>query len=116
MALRHSADQAFAAPATAAQPNHLGIGGGLVDEHKVHRIKHALFSHPTPACPRHIHARSCSAACTLFFESNLVTLEEAPDCRAAARNPVLAHYQNHFVQCQIRLLLNQTEQKICMLI
>jgi hypothetical protein len=56
MALRHSADQAFAAPATAAQPNHLGIGGGLVDEHKVRRIKHALFSHPTPACPRHIRA------------------------------------------------------------
>src|SRR4029078_12011971 len=61
-------------------------------------------------------ARSCSAACRLFFESNLVTLEEAPHCRAAARNLVFAHYQNHFVQCQIRLLLNRTEQKICMLI
>src|SRR5262249_29208271 len=55
---------------------------------------------------------SCSAACRLFFESNLVTLKEAPDRGAAASNLVLAHRQNHFVQCQVRLLLNQTQQKI----
>src|SRR6516165_2540938 len=59
--------------------------------------------------------RSCSAARRLFFESNLVTLKEAPDCRAAAGNLVLTHCQNHFVQCQVRLFLNQTQQKICML-
>src|SRR5437764_2627890 len=56
MPLRHTADQALAAPATAAQPHHLGIGGGLVDEHKVRRIKYALFSHPAPACPRDVRA------------------------------------------------------------
>src|SRR5215471_13887275 len=50
-------------------------------------------------------ARSCSAARRLFFESNLVTLKEAPDRGAAARNLVLAHRQNHFVQRQVRLLL-----------
>src|SRR5262247_2763824 len=61
-------------------------------------------------------ARSCSAACRLFFESNLVTLKEAPDRGAAASNLVLAHRQNHFVQCQVRLLLNQTQQKIRMLL
>src|SRR5260221_11447696 len=53
--------------------------------------------------------RSCSAARRLFFESNLVTLKEAPDRGAAARNLVLAHRQNHFVQRQVRLLLNQTQ-------
>jgi hypothetical protein len=47
MPQRHTADQALAAPATAAQPHHLGIRGGLIDEHKVCRIKHALFSHPS---------------------------------------------------------------------
>src|SRR5205823_8995359 len=61
-------------------------------------------------------ARSCSAARRLFFESNLVTLKEAPDRGAAARNLVLAHRQNHFVQRQVRLLLNQTQQKIRMLL
>src|SRR5262249_47353783 len=60
-------------------------------------------------------ARSCSAARRLFFESNLVTLKEAPDRGAAARNLVIAHRQNHFVQCQVRLLLYQTRQKIRML-
>src|SRR6187399_3060912 len=60
--------------------------------------------------------RSCSAARRLFFESNLVTLEETPDRRAAARNLVLAHYQNYFVQCQVTLLLNQTQQKSHMLL
>jgi hypothetical protein len=40
---------ALAAQATAVQPHHLRIGGGLVDEHKMLRIKHALFSHPAPA-------------------------------------------------------------------
>ena len=54
--LWHTTDQALAAPATAAQPHHLGIGGGLVDEHKVRRIKHALFSHPASPRARHIRA------------------------------------------------------------
>src|SRR5215469_12962767 len=57
-------------------------------------------------------ARSCSAARRLFFKSNLATLKEAPNCRATARDLVLPHCQSHFVQCQIRLLLNQAQQKI----
>jgi hypothetical protein len=41
---------------TAAQPHHLGIGGSLVDEDQVGRIKHALFSHPALARSRHVRA------------------------------------------------------------
>src|SRR6516164_4517237 len=115
MPLRHTANQALTARATTAQPHHLGIGGGLVNEDQPGGIKHALFSHPAPARPP-TSARSCSAARRLFFESNLVTLKEAPDRGAAASNLVLAHRRNHFVQCQVRLLLNQTQQKIRMLL
>src|SRR5262249_41578863 len=61
-------------------------------------------------------ARSCSAARRLFFESDLVTLEEAPHRGATARNFVLAHRQNDLIQRQIRLLLDQTQQKIRMLL
>ena len=61
-------------------------------------------------------ARSCSAAYRLFFECNLMTLKETPDRSAAAPNLVLAHCQNHFVQCQVRLLLNQIQQKIRILL
>src|SRR6476660_6999190 len=60
-------------------------------------------------------ARSCSAARRLFFDGDLVTLKEAPDRSAAAKYPVPAHCQNHFVQREIRLFLNQTQQKIRML-
>src|SRR5262245_51709936 len=51
MPLRHTANQALTARATTAQPHHLGIGGGLVNEDQPGGIKHALFSHPAPARP-----------------------------------------------------------------
>src|SRR5262245_35120953 len=56
MPLRHTANQALTARATTAQPHHLGIGGGLVNEDQPGGIKHALFSHPAPARPRHVRA------------------------------------------------------------
>src|SRR6516165_6381716 len=76
---------------------------------------------PLPSAPiihiaARFYARRRKAIYERFFESNLVTLKEAPDRGAAARNLVLAHRQNHFVQRQVRLLLNQTQQKIRMLL
>src|SRR5215813_5875003 len=61
-------------------------------------------------------ARSCSAACRLFFESDVVMLEEAPHRAAAARNLVPVHRQNRLVQGQVWPSRNQTQQKICMLL
>src|SRR5215471_1741857 len=61
-------------------------------------------------------ARSCSAARRLFFESDVVTLEEAPHRAAAARNLVPVHRQNRLVQGQVWPSRNQTQQKICMLL
>src|SRR5215471_4858613 len=61
-------------------------------------------------------ARCCSAARRLFFECNFVTLKETPDRGTAARNAMLVHRQNHFVQSQVRLLLNQIQQKVRMLL
>src|SRR5262249_23575251 len=61
-------------------------------------------------------ARSCSAARRLFFESDIVTLEEAPHRAAAARNLVPVHRQNRLVQGQVWPSRNQTQQKICMLL
>src|SRR5262249_2472068 len=61
-------------------------------------------------------ARSCSAACRLFFESDVVMLEEAPHRAAAARNLVPVHRQNRLVQGQVWPSRNQTQQKIYMLL
>src|SRR5580692_8677453 len=43
-------------------------------------------------------ARSCSAARRLFFEADLVALEEAPDSGATARYPLSAHLGNDLIQ------------------
>jgi hypothetical protein len=55
-------------------------------------------------------ARCCSAARRLFFEADIVPLEEPPNRAAAAGDPALAHYRNDFIQRQIRLLGNQPQQ------
>src|SRR5262245_20217079 len=115
VALRHAADQPLAARATAAQPHHLGIGGSLVDEDQVGRIKHALFSHPALARSRHVRALLLRRV-QAFFESDVVMLEEAPHRAAAARNLVPVHRQNRLVQGQVWPSRNQTQQKICMLL
>src|SRR5258708_23641415 len=54
--MRHTAHQPLAARATAVHPHHLGIGGGLVDEHQPGRVKHALFFHPALPCLRYVRA------------------------------------------------------------
>ncbi len=60
--------------------------------------------------------RSCSAACRLFFEGDLVALEEAPDGGAAGPNFMPAHRRDHLIQRQIRPLGNQREQEVRMLL
>ena len=61
-------------------------------------------------------ARSCSAARRLFFEGDLMPLKKAPDCRATARNPALVHRADHLVQSQVRLHLDQRQQKVRVLL
>src|SRR5580704_1333612 len=57
-------------------------------------------------------ARSCSAARRLFFERDLVPLEEPPDRRATARNFELTHHPDDLVQRQVGLQFNQRQQKV----
>jgi hypothetical protein len=61
-------------------------------------------------------ARSCSAARRLFFKRKLVSSEKPPQRGAAAGNPSLAHRDKDLVQRQIRLLRDQGEQPIRMLL
>jgi hypothetical protein len=57
-------------------------------------------------------ARFCSAARRLFFEGDLMTLEEALYRAAAAGNPSLVHRRDHLIQRQVRLVHNQREQTV----
>jgi hypothetical protein len=60
--------------------------------------------------------RSCSAACRVFFNADIMALEETMHRATATRNPRFAHRSNHFVQCQIRLLVNQGQQPLRVLL
>ena len=55
--------------------------------------------------------RCCSAARRLFFfECEIMTRKEPPDCRAAAWNAPLAHRGDDLVERQIRLLGDRSQQ------
>src|SRR6516165_1233338 len=54
-----------------------------------------------------------SAAYRVFFEADAASLEEPPNRAAAARDPSFGHRRNDLVQRQIRLLDNQSQQKVC---
>ncbi len=56
MPVRHAADEPLAAPATSAQPRHVGAGAGLVDEHQPRRIKRGLIFFPTLPRLSHVGA------------------------------------------------------------
>ena len=56
MPLWDVSDQPLAAEATAPEPQHIGAGGGLVDEHQSGGVKQALLSDPSPACPGHVRS------------------------------------------------------------
>ncbi len=60
--------------------------------------------------------RSCSAARRLFFEADAMAGEQPPDCTAAAGDPSLAHRNDDLIQRQIRLLGNQRQQKVRVLL
>jgi hypothetical protein len=61
-------------------------------------------------------ARFCSAARRLFFEGDLMTLEEALYRAAAAGNPSLLHRRDHLIQRQVRLVRDQREQTVRVLL
>jgi hypothetical protein len=55
-------------------------------------------------------ARSCSLACRLFFDGDIMSLEKSPDRSAAARNSLLAHRRNNLVQRHVWPCGNQNQQ------
>src|SRR5215472_17219617 len=57
-------------------------------------------------------ARSCSAARKLFFEGDLIALKKPPHRCPATGNLMLAHRADQLVQCQVRLHLDQRQQKV----
>lgn len=54
--MRRMADQAFAFGSPAAQPGHVGLGPGLVNEDKAARVDPVLM--PLPACAAAAHVRA----------------------------------------------------------
>src|SRR5262245_46384335 len=61
-------------------------------------------------------ARFCSAAYRVFFEADVAASEQPPHRAAAASDPAFAHRRDDLVQRQLRLVGNQTQQKLCVLL
>jgi hypothetical protein len=80
------------------------------------RVKHALFSHPPPSRPRHVCAAPVPPRAALFFERDLVALKESPYRGATAGDLVSVHHGKHLVQRQVRLFVEQSQQKLRVLL
>src|SRR5262245_33611999 len=61
-------------------------------------------------------ARFCSAAYRVFFTADVAASEEPPHRAAAACDPAFAHRRDDLVQRKVRLVGNQTQQKLRMLL
>src|SRR6266576_3774718 len=61
-------------------------------------------------------ARFCSAAYRVFFEADVAASEEPPHRAAAACDPAFAHRRDDLLQRQVRLVGNQTQPKLRVLL
>jgi hypothetical protein len=61
-------------------------------------------------------ARFRSSARRLFFEGDVMASEEARQCAAARRDTSLAQYRDELIQCKIRLLADNGEDLLRMLL
>src|SRR5215475_6695617 len=65
---------------------------------------------------RAISARFCSAAYKVFFEADVPSLKEPPHRAAAAWDAFFPHGRDDFIQRQVGLLDDQSQQKFRMLL
>ena len=110
---RDVSDQPLSARTAAVRWHHIGADCGLVDKHQSCRSRN-----PCSRIQRRralaTSARCCSAARKLFFNSDVMACEEAPECGAAAVDSVFAHRRNDLIQRQIRLLSDESEYPLRM--
>src|ERR1022692_2621065 len=114
MPLRHAADQPLAAPASAAKPHLVEVEVSSMNTNRAG--SNMPCSRIQRRRARATSGRSCSAACRLFFKADAVTVEQSPDRTAAAGDPSLAHRADDLIQRQIRMLNNQHQQPVGMLL
>jgi len=108
------ADEPLATRSTAAPPHHRGVRTG-VDEHQPGWVKPALLAHPAPACVNCVSTLLLRRV-QVSFEADITASEEPPNRAAAARDPAFAHRWDDLVQRKVRLVNNQTQAKLRMLL
>ena len=106
---RGQADQPDASRRTPSEPHHIGGDRGLVDEHQVGGIKHALFSDPASARTGDVCSLPLRRLQTLFFEGDVVASIEPRQCAPAGPNAPLAQFCDRLQQDQVRLRGQQSQ-------
>ena len=105
---RNAADHPIAPWRPSSEPHQVRADRSFVDKHQPGGIKHALLSHPTSECARHICALPLGRL-QGFFKGDVVSVEKAPERAAAGFNPSLAQRCNRLYQSQVRLFGNQSQ-------
>jgi hypothetical protein len=104
-------DEPLAARATAPDTDHIRGDRRLVDKHQPRRIKEPLLPNPTSARSRYVFSMSLGCA-EAFFIGEIMTLEKPPERGSAARNPLLVHSREYFIQGPILVLGHQSKDPI----
>src|SRR6202171_1618375 len=95
-------------------PDHLGCNRRLVDEDEARRIKLGLLNLQLGTRRSDIRT-SCSAACRVFFERDVMAFVEAPNRGRAGFQPLLGFEPRaNLFERQVRLRCDQIKQPLAM--
>lgn len=111
MAMRDGCLATLTLQAPPAQPGHLGVQAGLVNEHQFCEIKAELSIEPVLA-PLQAARRSCSSACAVFFVSEAALAEPDIEATPADQNTTLiVKPDHHLVERDVFLRVDQVNDE-----
>src|SRR5258708_13625169 len=103
MTARHLRDQSLASGAASAEPRHVGLRPGFVDENQPSGGDFVLVPPPLPPPPRDVGA-ILFAGVEAFFKAETNMAKEVPDAVITDVDPALVQFRQQFAAGEIRLL------------
>jgi hypothetical protein len=109
------ADQAHSARTPAVGSHHIGGDRSFVEKYQARGVKQPLLAYLAPPRPSHVGPL---ALCGLqaFFDGDVVASEETRERTTAGLDAALSQRANHLIQRQIRLLPDQSEDSLRVLL
>src|SRR5215472_10497743 len=115
MSDRNMADQALSAGAPAIRSHHIGAHCSFVDKYEAGGVKQPLLAHPASPRPNHVVSLALHGYAA-FFNGDVMASEETGECATTCRDAQLTQNPNHLIQSKIRLLRDQSEDSLRVLL